>query len=488
MLRLGKKLFEFKHVRRCFSNDRDLWRKETLHFRFFDHLKQNKPLKCDPSISKLLNNYSKNITPEMPEYSNASKEIDMECWNVLRETKSCEVNGLVDSLIEAMPERIQYLRVFPEAMKILMDDFYDNPNRESFVKLCFYLGLLKKKQPGPMLLQNLMEDFMDKMIGSEMSTIDFAIVCTALYKSSVRIKSQRFDQRLVKEITSTDRMDQNLFIAFIKTLRINRINSPEVVEKLRQLRDQGDLNKLELQSLIHIFILIANNFLKHDDLTEFFTERCVSVLNSESRAKDAQNLLYSCALLNFPLKKEHLVKLEQHVMARTNHVEYELKFDNFVEAALSMWMLNHRPRELVDKLLNDQRFHHAGHKSRIKLDSRKKLLLTCIEIEEPSWIKHMNISSPSFDEHRPSPRYLIKPSLERVMNKMRGKSLKPVQQIQHLNIAGILVQEARGKLLHVEVLDKTNLLSDLKSPNGIMALKLRLLKQMKCRVKVVTCR
>lgn len=487
MFRLSRKLFDFQLIRRCYCRDPDVWQ-ETLHVRFFDHLKQNKPLKCDPEISKMLSDWRLNVTSESPNYSSASKAIDVECANRLRKIKSCEIYGLVDSLIEVMPERVQFLRVFPDALNILLGDFNYKPDKESFVKLSFYLGLLKKRPPGPMMLTNLMEDYMNKMIGSDMSTMDFAIICTALYKASVRIRSKKFEQRLIQEIVSIDQMDQNIFIAFVKSLRLNRINSPEVIKKLKELRDKGDLNHLELQSLIHTFILIADNSVKEDDLTEFFVERCLSIMNSESRAKDAQKLLYSCALLNFPLKTEHLLKLEQHVMARTNHVEYEQKFDNFVGAALSMWMLNYRPRELVDKLLNDQRFHKLGDKSRIKLDSRKKLLQTCIEIEEPTWIKDVKISSPSFSEHRPSPRYLIKSSLEKAMSNMRGRSMKLVQQIQNLNIAGILVQESSGKLLHVEILDKTNVLSDKKTPNGIIALKLRLLKQMNCKVEVVSFR
>lgn len=485
MFRFARKLFTTQLCKRFHSSNEEAL-KDTLHLRFFDHLKQKTPPKSDREFSKMFNDWSKTILTASPHSSGAIKQIDRECQEKLNKLSSCEIFNLMDSLIENIPYRIKSLQFLPKAFRVLMDNFYDNPNQEHFVKLCFYFGLLKKKPPGPQLLSNLTEDYLNGMIGDDMPSIDFAIICTALYKASVRIQSNKFKQRLIQEIVSIEQIDSKIFIAFIKSLRLNRINSIEVFEKIRQLCKAGELQQLELEYLIHTFMIIADNHLKDDEISEFFVESCMNVMNSESRAKDVQKLLYSSALLNFRLRIEHLQKLEQHIMVRTHEKEYEQKFDNFVDAALSMWMHDHRPRELVEKLLEDKRFYETGDKSRIKLDSRKKLLLTCIEIEEPTWIKHIKIASPSFDILRPAPRYLVKPSLELTIRNMRGKNIKLVQQIQHLNIAGILVQEKSGKHLHVEVLDKSNILSDNKTPNGIIALKLRLLKKMSCRVRVVS--
>lgn len=414
------------------------------------------------------------------------KQVDSESLKSVRRSKSSEVYGLIDALIKAVPVRIANMRVFPEAVRMLLNNFESNPNKEDFLKLCFYLGLFKKKPPGPILLTSLVQDHFDAMINANMSTIDLAIICTAAYKASVRIASKKFEQRLIQEVVGTENVDELIFVAFIKSLRMNRINSAEVLDKLKKLCKDAKLNQLSFVSLIHVFALIADNFIKDEELSDFFVEKCVNTMGVDTRAKDVQKLLYSCALLNHTIQEDYLKKLEQQVMARTNHKEYLQKFDNFVDAALSLWMLNYRPRELVQKLLRDSRFQSTEDRSRIKIDSRRKLLLTCIEIEEPKMVQDLKISSPSFDEERPAPRYLIRPSIESQLVQLRGRNFKIVQQVKHLNIAGILVTEANGRNQHIEVLDKSNSLSDRTSPNGIFALKLRLLEKMKCTVELVS--
>lgn len=486
MFRRVNRILQLHGVQRFYSSgSSDL--QGTLHLKFLNHLKQENPIKSNPSLLKTIQGLSGEAGNEASDTLKRFKHIDIECVKSIRLSNNDGIFGVIDALIGAVPGRVATMRVFPEAVRVLLNRFDSNPNTEDFVKLCFYLGLFKKKPPGPILLSTLIEDYLDSVINN-VGTIDFSIICTAIYKASVKIKSKKFQQRLIKEVVDTEKTDEFIFVTFIKSLRQNRINSPKVLDKLRNLRSNGELDRLPLISLTHVFTLIADNFIKDDSLAEFFIEKCMDAIEADTRAKDVQKLLYSCALLNYPIKQEHLKKLEQQVMARTSHKEYLQKFDNFVDAALSLWMLNYRPLELTGKLLKDLRFKATDDKSRIKIESRKKLLMTCIEIEEPTLIQHMNIQSPSFNEERQSPRYLIRPSIEKHLKELKGRNYAIVQQIMHLNIAGILIQEANGSLQHIEVLDKTNSLSDGASPNGIFALKLRLLTHLNCKVKLVSYR
>lgn len=478
MLRLSHKLLTL-HVRSLYTKEKSELL-GTLHLRFFNYLKQNKELKCDDKLLKLIQSVEN--VPLDKIGSEKFKQIDNECLRSIGSISNDEVYGLVDTLIEFMPQQIGKLKTFPEALRLMTSNFKKSPDRNTFIRLCFYLGQLKKTSPGPETLATLIDRHIDLYI-DDMSTTDVSIVATSTYKASVKVRNERFTQRMISEITRIETIDSFIFITFIKSLRQNRIKSPEVFKKLKQLKDNSELDNLSPSALVHTFMLIADNSIKDDDLTKFFIEKCASSMDSsESRVKEAQKLLYSCALLNTPVQLDHLKKLEHLVMSKTSSMEYEQKFDNFVDAALSLWMLNHRPKELVMKLLNDKRFFQTGDRSRIKLDSRKKLLLTCVEIEEPQWIAHLNIASPSFDAQRPAPHYLIKPSIEKARRKFRGQDLKVVQQIQHLNIAGIF---DRHRNVHIEILDDSNTLSDKKSPNGILVLKLRLLKQMSCEVRLV---
>lgn len=479
MLRRSCKVLLSLNVRSFYSKNKSELL-GTLHLRFFNYLKENKTFKCDERILKLIQS-----TDSQSFNAEKSQQIDRECLKNIGRISNDEVYGLVDALIQVMPYEVGRLRSYPEALQVMISDFKQNPNKETFVRLCFYLGQLKKKSPGPQTLSSLVKEHVSKFI-YDMSTMDVSIVAAAAYKAGVRIHNKSFSQRLISEITSTETVDGFIFITLIKGLRQNKVNSLEVFEKLRQLKNSNRLDHLDATSMVHTFMLFADNLIKDDDMTAFFIENSVNSMDGiETRAKDAQKLLYSCALLNVSMKPEHLQKLEQLLVARTDHAEYEKKFDNFVDAALSMWMLNHRPKTLFMKLLSDSRLHQTGDKSRIKLDSRKKLLLTCVEIEEPQWIEHINRTSPSFDAHRSAPPYLIKPSIKKVERSFRKHEVKIVQQIRHLNIAGIFVKKSTGQNFHAEVLDDSNTLSDNESPNGILALKLRLLKQKGCKVMLI---
>lgn len=482
MFRLSFNSFRFQLTRTCSSTQLKSL-EGTLHMRFFEHLKQNKQI-TDQKLAMMLRIFREDyLNPQTDVYNERFKEIDKLCVRNIRTFKAEKTFGLLDELIYTMPERILFLRSFPEAVKILIRHFEEKPNKKDFVKLCFYIGLFKTKSPGPTLLTGFTERYLDKLI-DDMSTIDFAIICTASYKASVRIESMKFRKRLEDEIISMTTIDDHIFIAFIKSLRLNKINSSTVINKLRKLRESGEFNKTNLiLTLLHVLPLLADNFIKDDQLIEYFVEKCVANedFDDSLRIKDIGNLLYACALLNFPIKLDHFKKIEKIVLKKAEENEFQQWFDDFVDIGLSMWILNFRSRPFIRKLLDDKKFLSYGNQKRIKLDSRKKLLLTCIEIEEPFWIRDIVIETPSFDEQRSAPKYLIKPTLEEALNRLPDRNAVFVQQIKHLNIAGILVKDNH----HLEVLDKTNSLSDGLSPNGIFALKLRLLKELGCEVEIV---
>lgn len=484
MFRLSQKLLQFQLVRRCYSVDVNTLH-GTLHLRFLEHLQQTQPIKIDPRLMNMITIAKEAPLASFKEIKRQSKLIDKECMKQLKAKRTKDIHGLMDLLIEVMPGNVSSMSYFIEAIHILMERFEANPYEMPFVKLAFYLGLMKKKQPGPEMLAQMVHKHLDDVIDN-LSTVDFAIVCTAMFKASVKTESNKFAERLITEITSTGRVDGQILVAFVKSLRINRINPPQVLEKFQQLHEEDQFKKLDLKMLVHLFAFIADNSIKNDKLIDAFIECSLKKMNDESRSKDMQKLLYSCALLNLPISQEHMEKMNKLVVARANHKEFQQKFDNFVDVALSMWMLNFKSRELIDILLEDNRLYSGGDPNRVKLDSKKKLLLTCIEIEDPEWLKDLPKKQPSFNPERPAPKYLINPTLTKVLEHVSGREAKIVQQISNLNIAGVLVSDRNGNQEHIEIIDNTNTLTDKKTPHGILALKLRLLKHLGCKVKLVS--
>ena len=464
---------------------------DSLINRFVDHLSPNwkleESLQNNKIPSLIVHKFSGVLFGKG--FDSNVKDLERECLKVVEISDSKKLYEILDVLIRYLPEWITKLKFYELAIVRLMKEIEMNPQKDDFVKLCFYVGLWKKNKTGVIYMNSLIIKYLDDILRNQnVTTIDFAIICTATFKASVKIVSPEFTKRLLSEIEETNDIDRFIFVAFIKSLRHNRIQSLKVIDKLKELQKNGQLEKLQFGALVHIFPLVADTCYKDESLNNFFISNCMRTLDKEARAKDIGKLLWCCSHLNLKLDLKDLKKLEEFTITRTKSVEFKKKFDHFVDVALSLWNLNFHSIQLLRILVKDQRFTITGDKNRIKLDSRKRLLLTCAEIEEPKKLKSLNIRSKSFSESNPAPRYLLKASLDRVMRILRNNGIQDaqfVQQIKNLNIAGIFVNH-KGIKNHIEVLDSTNLLSDNSTCNGIFALKLRLLQKMNCKVTLVS--
>lgn len=482
MYKLLNRLFSSSSkVQNVISGNQDVL-KESLFFRFFNYLK-NDNLIVGPN---LINNFKKirSMSPKknLVQYNKMLNIIDKESSNNLHTAKQ-SITGLIDALIEISPGEAINLKAFDQAMCIFEEQFKKNPTRENFIKFCFYLGMLKKRDPGPEKLSKLIKNYFNKFI-DDFTSVEFAIFCTATFKASVKLPNNKFKERLVKEILSMKAIDSYILVCFIKSLRQNQLNPPEIIEKLKSLHSEGKFELCDVALTTHILPYIADNKIIEPDLTRMFIQRFFATIDETFRVKDIQKFTYSCALLNFQLKKKYCQQIEDILISKVDGTdEYSKYFDAFVDTTLSLWMLNHRSKQMIFRLFTDDRFFQKGAKNRIKIDSRKLLLKTCVEIEEPSWLKGIDVIKDSFNPHRSSPSYLIRKSLEKAQNEIKG-DMKIVQQFKNLNIAGIISQ-LNDDEIHYEVLDNSNCLNDDKSPDGFFALKLRLLKQMNCKIKMV---
>jgi hypothetical protein len=415
----------------------------------------------------------------------AIKRIDRECMKELQNQLSAEeILKCFEYITHFLPNQVCNFNFFEEALRTLLEDKLTC--QKEFVRLCYYIGFLKKNHPGPKYLRGLLEKQLEPALAAcdRLTRTDLAILSISCYKTSVRVSSKRFHERIVQEILETSDNDSFILVALIKSLKHNQIYSDQVLAKIGEIIRQSDFG---YEPLVHILPYITEHGSNNDSLIELICEKSIKSFDEQSRAKDIQKFLHSCALLNLKMKREVLEELERLVLERTKGEEFGIRFDHFVNAALSLWILNHHSHQLVTKLLSDERFYKTGPYSRIKLDSRMKLLQTCVEIEQPEWIKNGNFKMMSFNASRSAPNYLIKSSLERVMNiNVNDKEAKFVQQIMNLNIAGILSTDNNGKVTHYEVLDEQTSLADNTTPNGIFQLKLRLLKKKNCHYQIVS--
>lgn len=459
---------------RCLCTEARLLR-GTLTQRFHDYL-EGKSIEDNVEKQRIIEHVEE-IVQTARHSSHRMRLMDKSYMKSLRnQMRTEDTIGCLEFLVKSYPNQIINLRFFREALAIMLNN--QAVCKEHFVRLCFLIGSLKKHHPGPDYLNRLLKSCLDEKI-DELNRMDFAILCISSYKSSVRIPSKKFHERLIKEVLNTNDDDTYILVSFIKSLKFNQIQSLEVIEKLRDLIEAFEF---DYSSLVHILPYIADNSIKDSKMVDLICNRCIKTFDIHTRCKDVQKFLHSCAMLNLKMQKSDLEALESIIASRASSIEFETHFDHFVNAVLSLWMLNYHSKELVDILFKDYRFHKTGPQSRVKLDSRMKLLETCVEIEKPKWIAQKNL--PSFMENRPAPGFLIKSSLEKAMNQnLRGKNGEFVQQIKNVNIAGVFVPE---ESTHYEILDKSTSLSDRKTYNGIFQLKLRLLRKQKCNVKVIS--
>lgn len=467
MLRISRKIVQFQL--RCFCQQQ-VPLSSSLSSRLFEYLGR------DERPKENLRKFNFN--------GSCSEEIQSSLRRELKATASdsSKIFQLIDRMFQENTNvQLPRLKFFGDALLILFTNLKTKFDKNDFIKLCFYATFYKKNDPGPEFLRMLFEEFLAKAMDEKLTRLDVTILCLASYKTSVRIQNDKFHQKVIDEFVTTNEEDEYIFVALLKSLRFNRIKNDKILNKLRLL----DCSKHDYQSLIHILPYIADNGIIDSELSNKIVRRSIETFNSTSRVKDIQKMIHSCALLNLKIERTHFEALEKLIVNATRSDEYQKFFDHFVNSALSLWILDYKCLSLARILLKDRRFYVSGPYSRVKLDSRMKLLSTCIEIESPELLK--TVKYKSFDETRPSPGFLIKPSLEKVMTK-RFKSHKNavfVHQVKNLNIAGILVTNDDGSKTHYEVLDEVTSLADRVTPDGLFELKLRLLKRMSCNVKVI---
>lgn len=408
------------------------------------------------------------------------RNIDINLKDQLTKLSSDPVRvfNLIDNFYEEKPHLMTKIKATNDAINFLLRNLEFNFNKNDFLKLCFYLSIFKKNGTQRSQLQTLINRNLTKAMTMNLNSMDLAVLSLATYKASIRMDDAKFHNLIINEII-TGKEDEFFIVNFIKFLRLNKVKSEKVLDKLKSL----DYSKFNYHSLIHIIPYIADNKISDKELTLNIINRCIETFDDQVRVKDINKMLHSCALLNMKMNEDELMKIEDLIIKRVNHQEFENFFDHFVNSALCLWILNYKCIKLVKILLKDRRFSISKeNKERIILDSRMKLLHTCIELECPKLVGNKKIS---FNPTRKSPSYLIKPSLERIMTE-RFKNHENaifVQQILNLNISGILVTN-NNKRIYYEVLDDLTSLSD-QQPNGIFQLKLRLLKSKNCHFEVI---
>ncbi|XP_065083814.1 uncharacterized protein LOC135705889 [Ochlerotatus camptorhynchus] len=437
-------------------------------------------------------------------YTDVVNVLDEESESRVERTEFRELVGMMHGYMYLLPNKITKLKTYQKAMPRLVEAFGRNVNRKDFMTLVFFLGLWKKNAAGSRLIEQFLQDYLGQFLNDEMDLMDFVIVANASYKTSVRIKDGQFRDRLVEEICKLEDNDMALFVTLIKCARMNRIRSDRIVEKLKSIM-QDKPESVDFRGLSHLFAYVADNLIKDDTLTNIFlgegskhieAEILAQPEESDSapqnfRAKDFATFLWSCSTLSISLEELDLEAkdLKDLVFRKIDNNEYRFIPDTLVDTCLSLWLMGYPSVDMMASIFSDSQFAKNFKKDRVKIESRRDLLLACAEIERPEAFKIISKLPRvrAYQLERPAPDYSVKnrrdlqrvrACLENVKDKLSISGVEFNMPIRFLNIAGLLVKMDNEEVINLDVLDRAYCLSDEETPTGLLLLKQRLLNKM----------
>lgn len=432
----------------------------------------------------------------------AINQIDLLCEKRLPDMSYDMVLSTLYSMMFLMPKQIARTKFYKAAMPVLVKNFEPTFNKHVFVQVTFYLGLWKKTEESMDLMYTVLQNQLLRYLDSLTKT-DLAIVSNSAFRTSVLIENPTFLERLKTDTLNTSMDEDAILVTFVKSLRLNRVKEKEVYDKLKTDLLDFDLEKLHFKGLVHFFAYFSDGLWNDKEVSSVILEACLKrlveyadefVIN-DIRAKDITTLLWSCANLDCQLDYEDLEYLQNVVISKIRNNEFKYRSDDLVECCLSLWMLGLKSTELLDEInsLDFSQFSN-NNPSRTKLNSRLRLLLTCVEIESPELLKRRLGKEKSFSESKPAPAYLLKSQnlsavkefLDSQTEEFGIASTSFVYPVKDLNLAGILVVFNDNSNCYVEVVEPELMLKFENKISTLMSLKKRLLQSLGYNVVVVS--
>lgn len=275
------------------------------------------------------------------------------------------------------------------------------------------------------------------------------------------------------------------------------MRSERIIESILE----NDSATLDFRGMSHLFAYLAEIQVKNDSINKLFLDEGArrieeEILNTQEtetqsfRPKDLGTFLHACATLSIPINQLDLdpTVLINKIYQKIDNEEYRFTPDTLVDTCLSLWIMDHPSVDLLSSIFGDRQMMQNFKRDRVKVESRRDLLLACAEIERPEAFKIISRLPrvDAFQLDRNCPEFLVRhrPQLQRIADCLEGARDK--LQIAHLqyslpvkflNIAGLFVTLDNGVEFNVDVLEGTNCLSDERTPTGLMGLKFRLLEK-----------
>lgn len=440
--------------------------------------------------------------------------LDMECLRRIPALDQHQLLHLMHAFHQIIPTRLNRLNCYVPAMSRICETYESHQPPGDFVKICHYLGVAKKNGPSAQLLDAFVRRHFNKYL-ERVTLMDLAIVATATFRAAVPLQlnqAKRFEKAILTMDEETSNIDWPLLNAFIKTLRLSRVHSDRSIRCLIEWMRNGRLDSIEFRGLAHMFVYFADNRIADATAMQWFCSQAMRRIEavspemldnrrgdkSDMRAKDFRLFLWCLAHLNANkfLNDLDMDKIGRIVLAKFRNDEFHNE-DDLVDLMMSLWQLRIASQTLFDAIFQGYRPEPPAEKIRVKLHGRKNLLLFCVELEKPEWLDAVGIPRTKeqvFRIDRKANKKFTKHSIElnrvyeMVCREFPDNQVDIVCPIKELNIPGIGLRSAGKNVRFIEVLESHTVLSDGKSPFGMLQLKMKLLQDLGFQVDLVSAK
>lgn len=412
----------------------------------------------------------------------------------IKKAELSEILAVLDASLRFYKHKITYSDIYKVSLSRFLHLAKSNLAQPHQHKLqcLFFCSLLKKNT----LTKKIIALFLNQLEGefTNLSNIELAILSISLFKCSFKPPANLSDvlvERLKTELNWFLK-NSSLLICFIKSLRIAEIYDDNLFDLL--IMNSEMISDMDLVCKIHLLVYFSGSL--HSDV-KFVSDLIKSIANDLNsthqrndlvRYKDIDNFLWSSCNywqhinldpFNLPSRIEEIIKTDRIYLSQIFNTLY------------FMWILNMRNSYLLD-YLNKNNILQVKKMNYFKDLSRLSILITCVSIEEPESLTKDILE---LRESRLQPKIQVyfkkRSGIEAVLKLfLKNQSYLGLVDVEfsfpvNCLFVGSVTCIYKGNQISIELCDSVTSYRNSVQPNGIMALKLRLLRRLNIKYYLI---
>uniref|UniRef100_A0A1B6E941 RAP domain-containing protein n=1 Tax=Clastoptera arizonana TaxID=38151 RepID=A0A1B6E941_9HEMI len=413
-----------------------------------------------------------------------------------------EILRIMDFWGNFLPNKCSFLQSFTFGVNFIGTVIErENISKQNLIQFMHYLCFYKNRD----VTQNIMNIILNKpniqvILVKQLTLEEMCIFCNSLFTSGIRLKSRKLLNTIVSFLhTNLENVlipeNQYMLSCLVKPLRLSRYYDYSVLKDLAQKLTNTKL--ISSKCVAHLMALYSDcqysNLAEIENIGDNFL-LCLKyeIEVGNPRIKDIDRFLWALSNLGCDTCNPGIKKIIfPFLLSKSMYVQEWPSY--FVNSVLWLEMLKCSSKDMIKAFITTptlERILKTGHLRNI---ARFSLLLTSLDIENGELLPEgiiqcqRNILEPNVKKHLDSRKQLrkVQTAIFCLKDKLHIKTVKVGYQIKNLYLAGITVENQSSSKYEIEVLDNSTCLHDSDIPNGLMKLKLRLMKKMGCKILMI---